>query len=173
MMLRETAKYSSKVYICIAVVYGGGWNMRQKYVVMVACAAMLIAAMGIPVSAGPPSVSVAGQDTQLTARVYGSLTLLGINRVGLGISNQGNVVAHDVSYTFTVAGGFDDTIHFTRTDELDDIQPYHSVAVVYTRAVSGFGPVTVSMTADSSNANDVSASAVGFQLGYFVFVLRG
>lgn len=144
--------------------------MQKKMQMEVACV-VLVAAVALP--AGMSTASDGCQDTELEGRVYGSLTLLGVNRVGLGISNEGKVAARDISYTFTVAGGFDDSIYFTRADELDDIQPGYSVGVVWTRAVYGFGPLMVSMTAASSNAEDVSASAAGFQLGYFVVLLRG
>ena len=94
---------------------------------------------------------------------------LGIRNVGGAIVNTGDAIAHNVSFNFTVTGGSNGLIDYTYADYWGDLLPNGSLGIA-TDAVQGFGLVTLTLSASSSNAGNVTETAKGFQLGYFTWV---
>ena len=121
------------------------------------------------------TISIADSGPKLDVIIFGSLRLFGIDRVGGVIINYGDVDACDVEYTFIVIDNSDNSIIFTYNGIVGDIAGIehgttHSVGLNFPRAAYGYGPITLVLTATSSNALDVSETAHGFQIGYFTFV---
>ena len=108
------------------------------------------------------------QDAQLSMQIVGSLQIQRWNTCGFPVSNEGNVTAHNVSYTFTVSGAAD----FSYKDIIGDIPAAWAPGVVVPGCVHGFGGITITVTVQSSDAGEVTETARGLQLGCMTLVFR-
>jgi hypothetical protein len=107
----------------------------------------------------------ADPDPELNVGVFGASMMTGLRQAGFVISNDNeDFVATDIHYTFTVTGGFDDSIDYTMEGQKDELRS-NQAFLFSTPSISGFGPVTLTITTVSSNAQDVTATRSGFQLG--------
>jgi len=144
-----------------------GDKMKRRMLKLLICLLIILPILPVNLSAD--------QTPQLEIAILGSLRLLGTDRVGGIIVNVGNTTAYDVYYNFTVKGGFDNSIDFMRQGYAGDIpgregDKTHSFGVVFPRQVYGFGPIVITMAATSSNAEDITHTVQGFQMGYFTLV---
>lgn len=89
--------------------------------------------------------------------------------VGGLIGNVGDAPAYDVSYNMTIQGGVDGAINKRIAGYTDEISPNSGYAVSIIDTY-GFGPVTLTMTASSTNAKNVTGTAKGFQIGGFTWI---
>ena len=136
--------------------------MKKKIVVILASMLLFIPVLSMSVVADPSA--------KLDIQIFGGLPLLfGIRNVGGAIVNTGGDIAHNVSINFTVTGGSNGLIDYSYSDYWGDIPPNGSVAIA-TDAVQGFGLVTLTLSASSSNAGNVTETKKGFQIGYFTWV---
>ena len=111
----------------------------------------------IPASADP--------EPELNVGVFGASLLTGLRQAGFVISNDNeDVIATDIHYTFTVTGGFGDSIEYTLEGQKDELRGNQAL-LFSTPTISGFGPVTLTITTVSSNVQDATATNRGFQLG--------
>ena len=121
-----------------------------------------------PVEPNLSLMSGINQDAQLSVQIVGSLRILRWNMCGFTIINEGNVTAHNVSYTFTVSGAAD----FSEEDTLGDIPAAWALGVVFPGCVNGFGGITITVTVQSSDAGELTETARGLQLGGMTLVFR-
>lgn len=110
------------------------------------------------------------QGAELKPYIYGTIRLFFAPAIYWGIANVGDVTAEDVSGTFTVIGGFDDSINFVDSYNYGDIEPEYVSGRLFSRNIDGFGPIVLSLTATASNAENLDVSVKGFQIGYRTFV---
>ena len=108
--------------------------------------------------------------TKLEIYITGSLPIpLYCHIVGGSISNTGDVTAYNISYEMTIKGGFDNSISETIHGYEYEILPNYALGIAL-NYIHGFGPVIITFTASASNAENVSATAKGFQIGRFTWV---
>ena len=132
--------------------------MKKKIVGIFAC--MLL----ITISVCTLSVS-AGSESELRVGVFGA-SMLALRQAGGIIWNDGFNTIQDVQYTFTITGGYDDSIDITISgDAGDGDMEVNQVYSISTNEARGYGPVTITMTATSSNAGEATAISQGFQIG--------
>ena len=111
----------------------------------------------IPASADP--------EPKLNVGVFGASLMTGLRQAGFVISNDNeDVIATDIHYTFTVTGGFGDSIDYTLEGQKDELRG-NQAFLFSTRSIRGFGPVTLTLTTVSSNVQEGTATSKGFQLG--------
>lgn len=109
-------------------------------------------------------------ETTLTLHVLGGLPFPGLFDVLTCMAiNIGNVSAYNVTSTVSITGGLMADINYSDTMNSDEIPPQYgnTFSVV---GLHGFGPVSIRMTANASNAQTVSKSVIGFQFGRFTWV---
>lgn len=114
--------------------------------------------------------TVADPGPELEINIAGSLPLpLFSNVVGGVISNIGDAPAYNITYLMTIQGGFNGAIYNIITGDTNEILPGNGfgATIMYTY---GFGPVTITMTASTSNAEAVTETVKGFQIGSFTWV---
>ena len=136
--------------------------MKKKIIGIFVCMLLLIPVLSMSVVADPGA--------KLNIQIFGGLPFFfGLRNVGGAIGNIGDDIAHNVSYNFTMKGGFNDLIDYSFEDYFGNIPPNGSVGIA-TDAVNGFGLVTITLSATSSNAGNVTKTRKGFQIGYFTWV---
>ena len=136
--------------------------MKKKKIGIFFCMILVILVSSMTVCADPGA--------KLEIKIYGGFPILfGMDNVGGAIGNTGDTTAHDVSFSFSVIGGFADSIHYTYEDFWGDLIPDQGIGVV-TNQVHGLGPVTITLSATSSSADYVTETAKGFQIGSFTWV---
>jgi hypothetical protein len=136
--------------------------MKKKIIGIFFCMMLAILVSSISVCADPGA--------KLEIKIYGGFPILfGMDNVGGAIGNTGDTTAYDVSFSFSVIGGFANSIDYTYEDFWGDLIPNQGIGVV-TSQVHGLGPVTITLSATSSNADDVIETAKGFQIGSFTWV---
>ena len=118
----------------------------------------------ITISVCTLSVS-AYQESELRVGVFGA-SMLALRQAGGIIWNDGVDTIRDVQYTFTIRGGYDNSINITISgDAGDGDMEVNQAYSIPTKEAKGFGLVTLTMTATSSNADESTATAKGFQIG--------
>lgn len=141
--------------------------MKKRIIGIITCIMIMLPCVSINAVGDP------GPD--LFIEIYGGnymfivLGLMGLDMVGGAIGNRGDSTAENVSYNFTVTGGFLNNIDYNFADYWGNIKVNEALGVA-TYFVSGFGPVTITLSATSSNADDVSETVKGFQLGSITWV---
>jgi hypothetical protein len=136
--------------------------MKGKMIGCVICCLVLVSTFSCSAQADP--------ETELKLAIVGGVPLpLLFQQVTGIIQNLGETPAYNVSYLVDISGGLLDGIHVTFDGTKDQI-PSEIAFSVATRAVYGFGLVTVTFTASASNADEVSLAAKGFQLGSFTWI---
>lgn len=69
----------------------------------------------------------------------------------------------------TITGGFSDSINLTNQGDEHEILPHNAFAVgIY--GTYGAGPVLITLTASATNAENVTATAQGFQILSFTWI---
>jgi putative cell wall-binding protein len=106
----------------------------------------------------------ADSESELRVGVFGASMMSGLRRVGGVIYNDGLDAIQDVQCTFTITGGSDDSIDITISDDVGNIEN-NQAYMISTKGAQGYGPVTITMTATSSNAGEATATSQGFQIG--------
>ena len=102
---------------------------------------------------------------KLRVGVFGA-SIFALRQTGGIIWNDGVDTIQDVQYTFTIRGGKDNSINLTISGEAGDGDiEVNQVYSIPTNMAKGFGPVTLTMTATSSNADEATATSKGFQIG--------
>ena len=97
------------------------------------------------------------------------INVIGPIGVNAEVKNIGEVSAYNVEYTMIVTGGILGRIFRIVSETIPEL------AVGETEPISsglllGFGPITITFTADADNAYEDSISKTGFILGPFVFL---
>ena len=141
--------------------------MKKKIIGVITCIIIILPCVSINAVGNP------GPD--LSIEIYGGnymfiiVGLMGLDIVGGVIVNNGDSTAKNVSYNFTITGGFLNNIDYSYADYWGDINPNEAVGIT-TVFVNGFGPVTITLSATSSNADDVSKTVKGFQIGSITWI---
>ena len=132
--------------------------MKKKIIGIVVCTLLIT----IPVCALPISESI---EPKLKVGVFGA-SIMALRQAGGIIWNDGLDMVQDVKYTFTIRGGNDNSINITISDDAGDGDiEVNQVYTISTKEARGYGPVTLTMTATSSNADEATATSQGFQIG--------
>ena len=143
--------------------------MKKKICIMFVCTLLITTILPIAAMAGSKSDPeiTADLDSKLRVGVYGA-SMLALRQAGGIIWNDGFDTIRDVKYTFTVRGGIDNKINVTISDDTGDKDiEVNQVFSISTNKAKGFGPVTLTMTATSSNADEATATSRGFQIGSY------
>ena len=136
--------------------------MKKKIVGILTCMLLIISVFSMTAIADPGA--------NLENKIFGGFPLIfGIRNVGGAIVNTGDDIAHNVSFNFTVTGGSNGSIDYNYADYWGDLSSNESLGIV-TDAIQGFGLVTLTLAASSSNAGNVTETKKGFQIGYFTWV---
>ena len=134
--------------------------MKKKIIGIFVCMLLItISVCTLSASADPES--------ELRVGVFGA-SMLALRQAGGIIWNDGFNTIQDVQYTFTITGGYNDSINITISgDAGDGDMEVNQVYSISTNKAKGFGPVTLTMTATSSNADEATATSQGFQIGSY------
>jgi hypothetical protein len=111
-------------------------------------------------------LTIASSGPELQAGVFGSSILTGLKRAGSFIYNNGDQDILDIVFTFSIKGGFDNSINVEIPNNRDILEPNTSYLLI-TNEINGFGPVVLSIYATSSNAGNIEETMKGFQLGSY------
>lgn len=136
--------------------------MKIKLVRIIVCVLLILPVFSLTAVADP------GPDLKIS--IAGSLPLPYFsNVVGGVIGNIGDAPAYNITYHMTIQGGFNGAIYNTIAGNTSEILPNNGfgATMMYTY---GFGPVTITMTASASNAETVTGTAKGFQIGGFTWI---
>ena len=142
--------------------------MRKIFVILVS---MLFIATILPIATMAGSESdpeiTADSESKLKVGVFGA-SMLALREAGGIIWNDGFDTIRDVQYTFTIRGGYDNSINITISCDAGygDME-VNQVYSISTNKAKGYGPVTLTMTATSSNADEATATSKGFQIGSY------
>lgn len=113
--------------------------------------------------------SVAESNTKLYIGICGGIPLIGGFMFIQGwMMNIGDNPAYNISYAFSMTGGFHNEINETFSGDEPQIPPQSAMGVL-TNA-SGFGPVTITFSVSASNADNMTKVVKGFQLGKYTFL---
>jgi hypothetical protein len=146
-----------------------GKSMKKKIIGIFICTLLITTISPIAAMAGSESDPeiTADSESELRVGVFGA-SMLALREAGGIIWNDGLDTILDVQYTFTVKGGHDNSIDITISGYAGDgdmeVNQAYSIS---TKEVKGFGPVTLTMTATSSNADEATATSQGFQIGSY------
>lgn len=136
--------------------------MKRKIVIIILFMLLLVPFFSTTVAEEP--------QTELELRIFGGFPLPFIfHSVGGSITNIGSNTANNITYTMTIKGGLFDMININFDGTYEEIIPGNAISIS-TPEPFGFGPVTVTFTADASNADRVNATAKGFQLRDFTWI---
>jgi len=105
-----------------------------------------------------------GNGPELQVGVFGGSISTGFRRVGGVIYNNGDESVYDIAYTLSIKGGYDNSIDIIKSGNYGELIPTQSL-IPLTNEVHGFGLVTISLSATSTNAGSSEDSIIGFQIG--------
>ena len=129
---------------------------RKSLSRMIVCILILLPAFSTP--------AVAESDTKLLVGIMGgNLLPVRFNFVNGWIVNIGDNPAYNVSYTFAITGGYNGDINATFSNNESKMPPKSGLG--FFNDAYGFGPVTITLTVLASNADNVTKSVNGFQIG--------
>ena len=131
---------------------------------------LLCMLMVLPVLSTSVTADISNDQTELTVNFFGSFRLLATRTFGVVIKNIGDTTAQNLYYTISVKGGFDKSIDFTDEGTIEDIEPLSGWGLGFGGFIKGFGFVRIEFSLTCSNADDISRSITGFQLGYQTIV---
>jgi hypothetical protein len=113
------------------------------------------------------SISTSGYSgPELKVGVYGASMLTGLKEVGCFVYNLGEENIYDITFTFTVEGGFDNSINKLLYGHKEILEP-NTAYLLPISSINGFGPIILSIEATSSNAGTAEKTIKGFQLGAY------
>jgi len=141
--------------------------MKKKIVGIFVCTLLITTILPIATMAGSESDPeiTADSEPKLRVGVFGA-SVLALRQAGGIIWNDGIDTIRDVQYTFTIRGGYDNSINITISgDAGDGDMEVNQAYSIPTNKVKGFGLVTLTMTATSSNADEATVTSKGFQIG--------
>jgi len=121
------------------------------------------------ISAFLPTV-LADPQTELEIHIFGGFPLpFMFHSVGGSITNIGNETAYNITYNMTITGGFLGLINVGFGGFYEKIIQGNAIGIS-TPEPFGLGPVTVTFSAEASNADLVNISANGFQFRDFTWI---
>lgn len=113
---------------------------------------------------------IKNNDAQINIVIYGSIRLFFSKSLYFAVRNIGETSAYNVSGSFKVTGVNDNSISFMDSFNFEEIPANHATGIWYTRPINGFGKITLSCNAFSSNAGDSSVTVDGLLIGFRAFV---
>lgn len=116
------------------------------------------------------NIGISNNESQINVIIYGSIRLFFSQSLYFGVQNLGDTSAYNVSGTFRVEGTSDNSISFTDTFNFEEIPNRHVTGKWYTKPINGFGKITLTCNAESSNAGSSEVSVNGLLIGYRAFV---
>ena len=140
--------------------------MKNRLVGVLVCMLLFIPALSMSVAAD--------SEAKLDIQIFGGFPLpVLIRNAGGVIVNIGDATAYNISYTLSIIGGTSGNINITYEGYYEYLEPLSTggdALGVMTPNANGFGLVTITLTASATNADNVTETAKGFQLGYFTWV---
>ena len=104
------------------------------------------------------TASAAESDTELAIGICGGFIV-----IDGWVMNIGDTPAYNVSYTFSMTGGFHKDINVTASDMVSMMPPKSAMGLL--SDTYGFGPVTITLSVSASNADNMTKLVKGFQVG--------
>ena len=140
--------------------------MKNRLVGVLVCMLLFIPALSMSVAAD--------SEAKLDIQIFGGFPLpVLIRNAGGVIVNIGDATAYNISYILSIIGGTSGNINITYEGYYEYLEPLSTggdALGVMTPNANGFGLVTITLTASATNADNVTETAKGFQLGYFTWV---
>jgi hypothetical protein len=140
--------------------------LKNKLIGILVCMLLIIPALSMSAAADP--------EAKLDIQIFGGFPLpILIQNAGGVITNIGNNTAYNISYTLSIIGGTSGNINITYEGYYEYLEPLSEggkALGVMTPNANGFGLVTITLTASATNAENVTETAKGFQLGYITWV---
>jgi len=101
----------------------------------------------------------------------------GFGKVSITVKNIGNTTAENVSMTISVQGGILGKINVTKIcagcgncSNLIEPNATKTENTLEAGVIIGFGPITITTSAEASNAEIVNKNYNGFVIGFFVII---
>jgi len=140
--------------------------LKNRLVGVLVCMLLFIPALSMS--------AAADSEAKLDIQIFGGFPLpVLIRNAGGVIVNIGDATAYNISYTLSIIGGTSGNINITYEGYYEYLEPLSTggdALGVMTPNANGFGLVTITLTASATNADNVTETAKGFQLGYFTWV---
>ena len=112
---------------------------------------------------------VAEPDAKLFTFINGGIPLISRTFLVVGsIVNFGDNSAYNMSYIFSITGGYSGNINSTRTKNISEIGPKCWWTIE--NAAFGFGPVVITFIVSGYDIDTITKTAKGFQIGWHTFV---
>ena len=143
--------------------------MKKKIIGILVAGLLISTILPIATMAGSESDPeiTAHLESKLRVGIFGA-SIMALRQAGGIIWNDGLDTIRDVQYTFTIRGGYNNSINITISDDAGDGDiEVNQVYTISTNEAQGYGPVTLTMTATSSNADEATATSQGFQIGSY------
>ncbi len=137
----------------------------KKIIGIIICMLMVLPVFSMSVTA-----DISNDQTELIVHFLGSFRLFATRTFGVVIKNIGDTTAQNLYYKISVQGGFDKSIDFKDKGTIEDIEPRAGWGLGFGGFIKGFGFVTIEFSLTCSNADDISRTIIGFQLGYQTIV---
>lgn len=103
----------------------------------------------------------------------------GFGKVSITVKNIGNTTAENVSMTISVQGGILGKINVTKVctgcgncSNLIEPDATKTESTLEAGVIIGFGPITISTSAEASNAEIVNKNYNGFVIGFLVIITK-
>ena len=140
--------------------------MKNRLVGVLVCMLLFIPALSMS--------AAADSEAKLDIQIFGGFPLpVLIRNAGGVIVNIGDTTAYNISYILSIIGGTSGNINITYDGYYEYLEPLSTggdALGITTPNANGFGLVTITLTASATNADSVTETAKGFQLGYFTWV---
>jgi hypothetical protein len=131
-------------------------NIRRTLFGIVVLILILLPAFSMPAIAEP--------NTKLYVAIIGGIPgYIDLTTVQGAIVNVGDNPAYNISYTFSITGGYNGNINSTLSDNYSEMSPGSGLTT--DDYAYGFGPVIITFTVSASNADTVTRIVKGFQIG--------
>ncbi len=137
----------------------------KKIIGIIICMLMVLPVFSMSVTA-----DISNDQTELIVHFLGSFRLFATRTFGVVIKNIGDTTAQNLYYTISLKGSFDKYIDFKDEGPIQDIEPLSGWGLGFGGFIKGFGFVTIEFSLTCSNADDISRTIIGFQLGYQTIV---
>lgn len=109
-------------------------------------------------------------NTSISTSIFGSYPNHRFNRGCYGaILNTGIAPAYNLSYRFTITGGFNNTINKS-ISSTTSILPAKKMLKCGFEAIYGFGPITIILISSARNAKTIIKKVNGFQFGSYTWI---
>ena len=140
---------------------------------IITCTLILLPALSTPSIAKSATPFRTESDAELYVAICCGIPLITGTRGFVGvIDNLGDTYIYNVSYVFTITGGYLGYLNRTWIGNESKLYPKESSVLVWDPSMDtfGFGPVNITLIVSTSDTGKIVSAVKGFQIGMHTFV---